>query len=373
MSSLARVPRRSRAQQILIAGRGHWDHDRYDRNARRVFSRALQCKTPALGRRVYASENDEREFPNTCKSGMACSSCGSWMTMQWQRRRQCALPECGYLAVTFTMPNTLWPLFAANQQLRRKLPEIAARVLISYARVHKGAEVGVMPILQTFNGKLEFNPHVHALVTAGNPLRAESKGRSNIYFSDIALTRSWQRLLIALLRGALQAGQLNSGMTWDEVEHLLQHEERRAWAWTHVHADTKEHFLQYGGRYVMRPPISENRILGIADGLVQFWYRDKKTLRRETVLCKIEEFVDRLSQHMPERYRHSVRYFGLFATRRWAQIAAAVFMILGTEQRPQPKRLPWALGVQQLGRRNLLLDSKGQPMKFVRHLAPAAS
>jgi hypothetical protein len=225
----------------------------------------------------------------------------------------------------------------------------------------------------TFNGKLEFNPHVHALVTAGDLLMVDSKGRSNIYFSDIVLTRSWRRLVIALLRAALQAGQLKSGMTWDEVEPLLQHEESRAWAWTNVHPDSKEHFLHYGGRYVMRPPISENRILDIADGFVRFWYRDKKTLRQETVLCKVEEFIDRWAQHMPERYRHSVRYFGLFATRRWPQVAGAVFTILGTELRPQPKRLPWALGIQQLGGPNPLLDSKGRQMKFVRHLSPAAT
>ena len=42
-----------------------------------MFLRAVQCKTPALGRRLYASETEEREFCNTCKSRMACASCGS--------------------------------------------------------------------------------------------------------------------------------------------------------------------------------------------------------------------------------------------------------------------------------------------------------
>jgi hypothetical protein len=162
-------------------------------------------------------------------------------------------------------------------------------------------------------------------------------------------------------------------MARDEVEHLLQQEEKRAWVWTHVHVDTKEHFLHYGGRYVMRPPISENRILDIADGFVRFWYKDKKTRRRETVLCKAEDFIDRWAQHMPQRYCHSVRYFGLFGPRRWGRVATAVFTILGTEQRPQPKRLPWALGIQQLGSPNPLLDRKGKLMKFIRHLPPAAN
>src|SRR6266852_5258741 len=237
MPKLAAVPRRSRAQQILIIGREHWDHDCYDPNARRVFRRALQCKTPALGRRVYASENEEREFCNTCKSLVACTSCGHWATTQWQRQREYALPDGRYLSITFTMPKTLWPLFGANPRLCRKLPEIAARVIGRYARVRKGAEVGVTPVLQTFNGKLEFNPHVHTLVTAGDLLTAGPQAPSSIFFDPYELRGSWKRLVIVLLRGALEAGQLKSGMPRDEVERLLQEEEKRTWYSTHVHAD----------------------------------------------------------------------------------------------------------------------------------------
>jgi hypothetical protein len=116
-----------------------------------------------MGQRVYASENEERTFCNTCKSP-ACPSCGHWATVQWQRERWCAIPEGPYRVITFTMPNTLWPLFASSPRLCRKLTEIAARVIVGYARARRGVEVGVMPILHTFNGKLEFNSHVHALV-----------------------------------------------------------------------------------------------------------------------------------------------------------------------------------------------------------------
>jgi hypothetical protein len=97
------------------------------------------------------------------------------------------------------------------------------------------------------------------------------------------------------------------------------------------------------------------------------------THRRETERCTIEEFIDRWAQHLPGRYRLAVRYFGLFAPRRWARVAAAVFTILGTPQRPRPKRLPWVVAIQELGGPNPLVDYKGQPMKFVRHIAPVAT
>ena len=369
MTNLSAVPYWSRSQQILTLGQDHWDHEGYHQNARRVFQRGTLCKTPALGSRLYASTNEQREFCNTCKSGMACPSCGNWMTTQWQRDREWALPECRYLSITFTMANTLWPLFASNPLLCRKLPEIAATVLINYARVRKGAELGVMPILQTFNGKLEFNPHVHALTTAGDLHTADTSWES-IFFDNYELTRVWQRLVIMLLRAALAAGQLDSTMTHDEIERLLNCEEKRTWSKTHVQHEVKEHFLRYGGRYLRRPPFSEQHIIDVADGSVSFWYLDKQTGRRETVRCTVEEFIDRWAQHIPERYRHTVRYFGFFAPRRWVQVGAAVFKILRTPPQSRPKRLPWAVSVEQLSGLNPLVDRKGQRLKFVRHIAP---
>ena len=357
-------------KQILVAGRQHWDHDGYDQRARDSFVRALQCKTPALGERVYASEHEQRVFPNTCKS-RACSSCGHWSTVQWQRERWCALPEGPYRVITFTMPNTLWPLFAANPRLCRKLAEIAARVIVSYARVRCGAELGVMPILHTFNGKLEFNSHVHTLVTAGDLQAVGAQGPRTIFFDREQLMRTWQRLVIALLRGALEAGQLKSGMVHAELGCLLKHEEARPWR-VHVQAFRgKEHFLRYAGRYVRRPPIAQRRILSVADGFVRFWYKDKRLRRQENVECTVEEFIDRWAQHILDRYRHAVRQFGLFAPRRWARTAAAVFTLIGQELRPRPKHRPWAIAIQQQFGGNPLLDRKGQPMKWVRHLAPA--
>jgi hypothetical protein len=364
------VSRRSRLQEILILGRNHWDHDAYDPDSRRAFLLALQCKTPALGGRVFASENEERVFFNTCKSP-ACPSCGHWATVQWQRERWCAIPEGPYLEITLTMPNTLWGIFARNPRLCRKLPEIAARVIRSYARVRHGVEVGVMPVLHTFNGELLFKPHVHSLVTAGGLQASRSRWQPRIFFHRDELIRSWQRLIIATFRRASETGQLEFEITRDELESLLQFEEIRGWI-AHVRAfKGKEHFLQYCGRYVRRPPIAQWRILTIKDGFVRFWHKDKRLKRWITVQCTLEEFIDRWSQHIPKRYRHAVRHFGLFAPRRWPRVAAAIFTILGTKQRPRPKRLPWAIAVQRF-RGNPLLDQCSQPMKFVRHMAASA-
>jgi hypothetical protein len=46
-----------------------------------------------------------------------------------------------------------------------------------------------------------------------------------------------------------------------------------------------------------------------------------------------EEFIDRWAQHIPDRYQHVVRSFGLFAPRTLAHTSSAIFAILGQKRR----------------------------------------
>jgi hypothetical protein len=103
---------------------------------------------------------------------------------------------------------------------------------------------------------------------------------------------------------------------------------------------------------------------------VRFWAKDKKLRRRITVECSLEEFIDRWQQHIPERYQHAMRYFGLFAPRAVGQTSAAIFAIIGQEQRPQPKRRRWADSLKKDFGWDPLLDRNGQRMHCAGRLSP---
>ena len=367
MVEVSAISHNTRSRKILTLGREHWDRDGYDEDARHAFLRADQCQTAALGARRYASEAEEWEFCNTCKAGAACTRCGNWRTTRWQHDRDWALPDTRYVTVTFTMPDSLWQILRANPQLRRKLEIIASRVVISYARVRYGIEVGTIAIQQTFNGKLEFNPHVHMLVTAGDLLASLSGKSSTIYFDREELTRSWQRLVIGLLRHGLRARGARLLTSREELHRLLRKEAERTWQKTHIKSETKEHFLGYGGRYCRRPPITDRRILAVTEEFVRFWYFNKRTNEREVVVCSINEFIDRWAQHIPKRYHHTVRYFGRLASRNWAKVTA-IFGMFNKCPRFRPKPLSWARSTQAMGKPHPLLDSRGRPLRFVRHV-----
>ncbi len=157
---------RNPLKRILTETRSFWDHDDTRDVVRRVFASALQCRTAELGGEVYLSDGQEFIHHHTCKS-RACTSCGNRASIQWRRERWAALPTQSYHGITFSMPDVLWPLFRNNPTLAKALLALAAGLIQAHVATRYGLRVGVMAILHTFNGKLEFNSHVHTMVTGG--------------------------------------------------------------------------------------------------------------------------------------------------------------------------------------------------------------
>src|SRR5882762_193779 len=170
-------------KKILSQARPYWDQDEMRAAVRSVFSKAMQCRTAELGAEVYSSESQELIRYHTCKS-RACPSCGYRANAQWLRERWAALPDVPYKGITLTMPNQLWPLFRDNPPLAKALSALAAEVIKARVSARYGLRVGVIAILHTFNGKLEFNSHVHTMVTGGG-----LDGSSNIWVSSVYYER----------------------------------------------------------------------------------------------------------------------------------------------------------------------------------------
>jgi hypothetical protein len=323
-----------------------------------------------LGAEVFGSLNEQKVVYHTCKS-RACPSCGHRATIQWLRERWVALPDVPYKGITFTMPDVLWPLFRDNRHLARALAPLAATVIQNAAMAKASLIVGVIAILHTFNGPLEFNSHVHTMVTAGG-LHPSGRWVPSIYYDDLALMEAWKNSVIQLLRTALHAGRLRNEMTLDEAEAAFARQEERDWILKIQWLGSKEHFLRYAGRYVRRPPIAQRRITYIGETSVTYWAKDKKLGRRVEITCSLEEFIDRWAQHIPDRYQNAVRGFGLFAPRSISEYAAAVFALLGQNQMPRPRPQRWADSIMRDFGWNPLLDSTGSPMTWLRRLAPSA-
>ena len=138
--------------------------------------------------------------------------------------------------------------------------------------------------------------------------------------------------------------------------------------WWNVHIDpirSKWHFLRYVARYVRRPPIAQHRFTKIRDREVEFLTKDLKEKQVVTTRYLIQDFVDALAAHVPDRYRHAMRRFGLSAPRTQRTTSASLFLQLGQTKHPRPKRLGWRNSLLKYFGVDPLVDSRGEAMHWI--------
>ena len=65
----------------------------------------------------------------------------------------------------------------------------------------------------------------------------------------------------------------------------------------------------YIGRYLARPAIVEYRVSRYNDKSVTFWYENKKTRKKITVIIDVLEFIGKLTQHIHQKSYKKIRIF----------------------------------------------------------------
>jgi putative transposase len=103
------------------------------------------------------------------------------------------------------MPKDFWGLFEQNRALANALPALAAGIMESWIKANHGLRAGVIAILHTFNGRLEFNSHVHTMVTAGGLQVSTGEWVPSIFWDERHLTKLWRNAVIKLIRSAARA------------------------------------------------------------------------------------------------------------------------------------------------------------------------
>ncbi len=333
-------------KQILNVTREQWDRAETRPAVRENFQKVTLCRTAALGAEVYASETEEKVVPHTCKS-RSCPSCGHRGTILWQHEQRASLPDVPYVGINFTMPDILWPLFRDNRHLLHDLPALAAAVIKQYLQIRHSVRGLVMVVPHTFGRRLNFNSHLHTLISAGGLRESDNSWVVVRVFNKEALMRMWRFAVITYLREALRVEVLKSELGSFTLRRVLTAQYERWWNIHVAHFTSKTQFLRYAGRYIRRLPIAQHRFVKITDREVQFLRKDLK-LKKWVLTCySMSDFVATLADHVPDRYRHAIRYFGLLAPGAKARTEAALFALLGQESRPARDASSWAASLHR--------------------------
>lgn len=264
------------------------------------------------------------------------------------------------------MPNVFWPLLRRNRQLLDDIAALGASVVRRWVHAHYGVLPLILVIPHTFGRRLNFHPHLHLLVSAGGLNKPENRWVHFKHFDKYALAYWWRfavcNYLIEVLRTTAPCAE--------SLTRKLREQGKRRWNIHIKRFSSKSHFLRYAGRYLRRPPIAESRIISVTDHNVEFWANDLRMKGWVRINVSIEEFLELLIQHVPDRYVHGIRYFGLLSPSGKHRLLASVFTLVGQRQQPRPKRLLWAKAIERDFGYNPLIDSRGQRMRRVSRKPP---
>jgi hypothetical protein len=259
---------------------------------------------------------------NSCRHRV-CPQCGWHQREQWVARWQAKLLPTTHFQVIFTVASELHLLWRWNRKLFADVFFQAVRdtlfKLLGQAR-HLGAHPGFVTALHTWGSALPIHLHGHVLLTAGG-VDAQGKWvttRPDFLIWGPILRDVFRDTLLAALRGLLDQGLLDLPPTHTVagVQALLDQLQQRPW---HVrveaaHANGKGLVL-YLARYLRGGPIKNHRLLSFTGTEVCFRYRHyhgNKRPKSQTMTLPVDEFLDRLFEHLPVNGLHMVRAYGLY-------------------------------------------------------------
>jgi Putative transposase/Transposase zinc-binding domain len=326
----------------------------------RVMTAIETCRTAALGGHVERCDacGHQRIAYNSC-ANRHCPKCQSLKRAAWIDDRKEELLEVEYFHVVFTVPQDVAAIAGQNKAtVYNLLFRATAETLRTIAAdpTHLGAELGFFAVLHTWGQTLLAHPHLHCVIPGGG-LSPEGTQwvacRPGFFLPVRVLSRLFRRLFLQHLHAAYNAealclegslASLQDRPTWTRALAVLRQTEWVVYA-KRPFAGPQQ-VLDYVGRYTHRVAISNNRLLDIENGEVQFTYKDYRAdppPSPKTMTLAAGEFIRRVLLHVLPTGFHRIRYYGFLGARHRREKLARCQQLLGSPApAPTPRAAPAA-------------------------------
>ena len=274
----------------------------------------LDCGDPKIGYTSFICLKCRtiHKTPFSCKSRF-CSSCGKVYAETWANNLSDNLIQCPHRHAVFSLP-TGWirEFFFLHRHLLKNLAD-ASYLALKYSFKKLGiSNIGVIATIHTFSRKIEWNPHIHCLITfSGITNNGKWKNIKNLPWQ--VLRKSWQKCVLDII--AKYAKENNSQPIKNLISKTYHHHKKGFYVNAESRVGNSKVIAKYIGRYLARPAIAEYRIIFFNEKIVKFWYQSPDSKKKITITLTLEKFLGRILSHIPPKNFKMVRRFGLYSRR----------------------------------------------------------
>ena len=260
-----------------------------------------RCRTAESGELyVKCPDCDHSEWRPLSCGNRHCPKCQNHATSQWIDKQQVKLLPVPYFMVTFTVPSELRSLVWCHQKLAYSLLfTCVASTLKTFGLnpKHLGADIGMTMVLHTNSRKLDFHPHIHAIVPGGGLDRRHRQWKrvTAYLFNHKALAMVFRARFLTALR---------------EAGCSLPEKIPAKWVVDCTETGTGISALKYLSRYLYRGVISEKNIVSNENGYITFSYTESNTGEIRYRTLRGEDFLRLIAQHILPRGFRRVRDYG---------------------------------------------------------------
>jgi hypothetical protein len=312
-----------------------------------VMSAIENCRTSTYGYHIdqcNACGHVEYEF-NSCRD-RHCPKCQAVSRKKWVESRLEDILPVAYYHVVFTLPHLLHPLISYNRALIYDLLfSRAAQTLLTFGRDPKwlGGEIGFYGVLHTWGQKLWKHPHIHFIVPGGaltgDGCWVEPRYPNKFLFPIRALSQVFRGKFVGGVKNAYYGGDMRIPedlgiVNADQFEKWIDKLVSRNWVvYCKPPFSDAEQVVRYIGRYTHRVAISNTRIIEVANGKVQFWYKDYRAGCKawKTMWLTAPEFIRRFLDHVLPVGFHKIRHYGFLANGRCKAYVAHIRAMLSAD------------------------------------------
>lgn len=279
----------------------------------KAMNAILNCRTARLGGHIDSCTNcgDTKISYNSCRN-RHCPKCQTLAKERWIDSQKTNLLNIPYFHVVFTVPHELNTHIYQNQRdCYNLLFKAVAETLqeLSIDKKFLGAKVGHTAVLHTWGQNLSFHPHIHCIVPAGglgeNLQWIHSK--PDFFLPVRVISRKFRGKLLALLKLKFPSfDQDNLNICYNK-EWVI---------YCKPPFKTASSVVEYLGRYTHRVAISNNRILKLENGNVDFKWRDYSDSSKWKIMTlSANEFIRRFLMHILPHGFMKIRHYGFLSSR----------------------------------------------------------